>query len=433
MGTHGSLGFEPIATSHWMRAAPQADPAPRLGSQIDCDVAVIGAGYTGLVSALTLAEAGRRVCVLEAEQPGWAASGRNAGQIIPMMWGAHKSPARMTAHYGEKLGARMNALAAAAGRNLFALIERHGIQCDAQRGYVCLMRNGKSLNLWQSRLEAWRAHGGRFEALDRNALSRYVVSPRYAGGFYLPDGGRVNPLSLSRGLAGALRRAGGLIFGNSRALRVERDGGGWRVATALGAVRSRIILVGAGGYADSLFPVLQKVGIPMICGVVATDPLPDHGASFLPGGVPMADMDDPAVFAPSVDAQGCLVVSYMVGARQPELGRALNVVGPRLKRAFPQLQPPPFRRHWLGRFLISMDGVPSLMRLDENVFAAAVCNGVGHTLGISAALQLARLAQGVPDSDIDLPVTTPRPTSGARVLPGLLRRVVMPLANSLGV
>ena len=432
VGARVPLGFEPLSTSHWVRAAPAVEPAARLETELECDAVVIGAGYTGLVSALMLAEAGRSVCLLEAEQPGWAASGRNAGQVIPMMWGAHKTPANIIATYGENLGCRMNTMVAAAGRNLFTLIERHAIDCDAQRGYVCVVRSEKSVARWQARFEAWRDYGGRFEALDRASLARYVVSPRYCGAFLLPDGGRVNPLSLSRGLAAALRRAGGQLFGSSRALGVDRVGGAWRVATSLGAVHCQTVLVGAGGYADSLFPVLRKVGIPMLCGVLATDPLPNGGAEILPGGMPMADMDDPAVFGPSIDAQGCLIVSYMIGAREPSVSRALRIVGPRLERAFPHFNPPPFRRHWVGRFLINFDGVPSLMRLDENIFAVAVCNGVGHTLGISAAVQLARLALGAADADVDLAVHDPRATAGSAFLPALLRRVVMPLANRLG-
>ncbi len=432
MGARTPLGYEPISTSHWCEAAPAIPPAPRLESETECDVAVIGAGYTGLVSALTVAESGRKVCVLEAEQPGWAASGRNAGQVIPMMWGSHKTPADITATYGETLGSRMNAMVAAAGENLFSLIERHHIHCDARAGYVCVMRTEKSFARWQKQFDAWHQYGGRFEALDRATLGRYVASPRYVGGYFLPDGGRVNPLSLSRGLALALQRHGARLFGGSRVTRVERAGGGWRVVTAQGAVRCHRMLVGTGAYADQLFPELRKTGIPMICGVVATDPLPDRGVGILPGGVPMADMDDPAVFGPSIDAQGCLVVSYMIGAREPDLARALRVVVPRLQRAFPQLAVPPFRRHWIGRFLISLDGIPHLMRLDDNIFAAAVCNGVGHTLGVSAAMQLAKLAMGATEAELDLPVRTPKAAPGATILPGLLRRVVMPLANRLG-
>jgi len=156
VGRQTPLGYDSISTSHWCRAALSIPALPRLESEIECDVAVIGAGYTGLVSALTLAESGRRVCVLEAEQPGWAASGRNAGQVIPMMWGSHKTPPNIIGTYGEALGTRMNSMVASAGRNLFALIERHGINCDARTGYVCVMRHQKSLMRWQGMFEASR-------------------------------------------------------------------------------------------------------------------------------------------------------------------------------------------------------------------------------------------------------------------------------------
>lgn len=423
---------EPLAEGHWQLSAPAPTPRPALEQQLRCDVAVIGAGYTGLTAALTVAEAGRSVVVLDALEPGAAASGRNAGQIVPMMWGARRTAAQVATAVGPAMGERMNRLLAQSGRELFDVIDRHGIHCDLQPGFLGLVRSQKSWLRQQTSLRPWANGGGRFELIGREQLRRYVVSPRYAGGIFFPDGGHLNPLSLSRGLATAVERMGGRLFESSRVLSVTADGSRWRVSTERGSLSCETVLVGAGAYADDLFPALRTIGYPVTCGVVATGPLPDRGASILPGSIAVADLDDPAVFAPRVDAQGCLVVSFLVGPRAPDLASALSVITPRLRRAFPHLEIPCFERLWTGRFLVSLDGMPRLVRLDRQVYAACVCNGLGHTVGMSAAREMARLAMGVDESALNLPVSRAMPFRAAGSMSRLLRGVIAPLANRFG-
>jgi glycine/D-amino acid oxidase-like deaminating enzyme len=426
------IGYEPISGSQWTEFSPPAQKFAVLEEQLECDVGVIGAGYTGLISALALAEKGQRVVVLEAEQPGWGASGRNAGQVIPMMWGSHKTAAFVAGKVPGERGAKLNAAVANAGKGLFELVARHQIVCDARQGYVCVVRSEKTFRKWQQNFSKWREYGGRFEELDRAALREYVDSPRYEGGFFLPDGGQLNPYAFSQGLAAAVVRHGSRIFGGSRARAVVKDGNGWRIEAGRGAVRCRTVLVGAGGYADGLFPILGKIGIPIAVGVAVTSPLLDDGKSILPAHLPMADIDDPAVFSPTLDANGALVVSYLIGTGLPSLERAAKVVGRRLERAFPSLKQPAMRRIWAGRFLVTSDGMPALWRLDENIYAAMGCNGLGHTLGVLAAQELAKVAAGVSNDQLLLPPQEPHATPGAGVMPSIMRGVLFPMLNRLG-
>src|ERR1700730_1937086 len=110
-------------------AAP-AIPTPPLEGDAQADVVVVGGGITGLSSALHLAELGAKVVLLEAEEPGWGASGRNGGQVNP---GLKHDPERVERDFGKDLGGRMNALAGGAPEFVFDLIKRHGIRCDARR------------------------------------------------------------------------------------------------------------------------------------------------------------------------------------------------------------------------------------------------------------------------------------------------------------
>ena len=111
-------------------AGPGA-PAPPLAGDVRADVVVVGGGFTGLSSALHLAQKGAAVVLLEAEEPGWGASGRNGGQVNP---GLKPDPDAVEREFGADLGGRMNALAGAAPDLVFDLIQRHGIACDARRG-----------------------------------------------------------------------------------------------------------------------------------------------------------------------------------------------------------------------------------------------------------------------------------------------------------
>src|ERR1700694_555956 len=114
----------------YLDTATPAEPTPPLQGDVRADVVVVGGGFTGLSTALHLAERGVGVLLLEAEEPGWGASGRNGGQVNP---GLKHDPDEVERRFGNDLGGRMNALAGAASGFVFDLIQRHGIRCDARR------------------------------------------------------------------------------------------------------------------------------------------------------------------------------------------------------------------------------------------------------------------------------------------------------------
>src|SRR5271168_1275268 len=110
--------------------APASPPTPLLEENLRADIAIVGGGITGLSTALHAAEAGAEVVLLEAEDPGFGASGRNGGQVNP---GLKPDPDTVERDFGQDLGGRMNALAGAAPSLVFDLIKRHGIRCDARQ------------------------------------------------------------------------------------------------------------------------------------------------------------------------------------------------------------------------------------------------------------------------------------------------------------
>lgn len=423
-----SLGAEPLAQAGWN--APVAPACPLLSGDHEADIAIVGAGLTGLFAALTASASGKRIAILEAREAGDGASGRNAGHVAPMMWGMKKTPAQMALRFGEARAQRMNRAIAEAGADLRAFLREHAVAFEGKlEGYVITARTGQTLEKTHARFEAWRAYGGRFEALTKQALSRYVASDFYAGGILIPDAGALNPVSLIRGLTRAALDKGVSIYANTPATGIGHDGANWTLTTPQGSLRAHTLLIATGAYGGALYPALNKQAYEVYSAILASEPLHDHGRAILPGGLPMADLDDAAIFAPVVDAHGRLLVSLLFQGEAMSAIEAERIIAPRLARAFPQLGPLRFSSFWGGKFLMTPDGAPHLLRLGPNGFAALGCNGMGYTLGFAAARDLGRLAAGACEDDLTFALRAPMPAPMHGLVSGALRHVLAPMMN----
>lgn len=427
------LGYEPIETSHWHQGAPPALPLPVLAGRHDADIVIIGAGYAGLSAALHAAEAGARVIVLEAGEPGWAASGRNAAHVCPV-WGGKvaPSPDRISERFGAERGARMNRLVAGSANFVFDLIARHGIACDArQTGHLSVARTEKSLAALVGLSRQYERHGAPIEVIGRDALDGMVRSARYAGGVRHVSGGTLNPLAYARGLAAAASGKGVQIFAGSRALSAEHDGGRWQVRTAGGEAGAPVLLYATGAYTDGLAPPLAALGYNVACGAIVSEPIGDRVRAIIPFGGPFADVDDPAVFGPTIDCDGRLILSVLVGRSATPQALA-KVAEARLRRVFPGFEIPRWERAWFGWFQVTPDHLPRVLQLGPGAYAAAGCNGIGITMATITGREIARLATGTAAADIDMPLTAPTRAPMPEMLSRVLRHVAAPLLNRFG-
>ncbi len=394
----------------WASSAAPDVQATALQGDRAVDVLIVGAGFTGCAAALSLALRGVRVAVLEAKTVGWGASGRTGGQVIP---GLKYDPDELEAMFGAELGARMVQAAGAVGDEVFGLIERHAIACDAQRnGWLQPAYSTRSLDLALRRCDSWQRRGANVVAVDRSRMAQLLGTDHYLGGWEDRRAGHVQPLSYVRGLAFAAQRAGAEIYIDSPALSLSKQGAKWQVACAHGAVAASQVLIATNGYTDGLWPGLRRTVVPMMSYQAATVPIAAAlGQSILPEGQAASDTRR-LLWYFRRDAHGRLIMGGRGPYRENQGAADDQHVRTAVNRLFPQLRNTPFEFHWAGRVAMTQDHIPHLNQLDRGVWAALGYNGRGVGMATLLGRLLADLACGVAAKDLPFPVTSMRPIVG---------------------
>src|SRR5437763_12368262 len=206
--------------SLWAAVTPPGPELPKLAGAAEADVIVIGAGFTGLSAALHLREAGVEVAIIEAMEPGWGASGRNNGQVIPTL--SRPDPADIVARHGA-VGERFVALLRDSASVLFDLARRYQIQAEQeQSGWVQPVHSPGRIKIAERRVRQWSKFGAPVELLSREQTRAMLGSDAWFGGFWNRTGGHINSLALARGLARTVLGLGARIYARSPAESFER-------------------------------------------------------------------------------------------------------------------------------------------------------------------------------------------------------------------
>jgi glycine/D-amino acid oxidase-like deaminating enzyme len=370
-------------------------------------VLIVGAGFTGLSAALHLAEAGARVCVLEAHEPGWGASGRNGGQVNPTL---KHDPDELVRLYG---AARAEPLIDAVSRSadlVFELIERHGIDCQpVRKGWLQVAYSPQHIAAMHARAEQWARRGAATQMLDRNEVAARLGTDAFAGGWLDGRAGGIQPLAYTRGLVRAAQAAGASVHGSSAVTSLERRGTQWHATTASGAsVVADQVLIATNGYTGGLWPGLSRTVLAANSFIVATAPLQGAAAhAILPGGE-TASTSQRLLLYFRKDAQGRL----LMGGR----GHFADPAGPadfaHLERSlallYPQLGPLRYQYRWAGRIAVTRDFMPHVHTPAPGLTIALGYNGRGIALATSMGRHVAaRLLQ--PGADFPYPVTPLQP------------------------
>src|SRR5215472_11428509 len=252
----------PLSPALWSATSAPASPTPAFEESTSADVCIVGGGFAGLSTALHLAERGIRVVVLEAREPGWGASGRNGGQVIP---GLKFDPDEITRMYGAERGQRVIEFAGGTADVVFDLIEKHHMDVPRLRnGWIQGAHTSASVDLVKSRAEQWSRLGAPVEFLDKSAVAGLLGTEKYLGGWLDRRGGAIQPLSYARGLARAALAAGARIYGETPATRLVRTGARWTVETGRGStVTADRVVICTNGYSGDLWPELRQTAIPV--------------------------------------------------------------------------------------------------------------------------------------------------------------------------
>lgn len=424
-----STAAAPWPPSLWAATAPPGPVLQPLAGEETTDVIVVGAGFTGLSTAIHLREMGVAVTVVEAVEPGWGASGRNNGQVIPTLSG--HDPSGMTARHGEA-GERFNAVLRDSAQYLFDVVRKYDIPAEAeQAGWVQPVHSPGRMKIAEKRVREWSALGAPVELLDSDATARMLGSRAWFGGFWNRTGGHINPLALARGLAEVAMRLGAVIRSRSPVTSFTRAGDGWVVKTAGGSVKAKALVLATNAYtgefADALAPEVAREVIPVLSWQMATKPISDNVAkTIIPDRQAMSDTHRELYFT-RWDARNRLVTggaAMMPGAGGDNLR---GQVAARLKRLWPQIGDVEFDFVWSGYVGMTPDnvlkpqvpGFPRFHKLGPDAYAWTGCNGRAVALSVSLGRELAKLTQGVPENELGLPFSEPKP----QPFQPLLRRI----------
>lgn len=356
------------ASANWQTTYPCLDGDTR------CDVAVVGAGFTGVSAALTLAERGFDVCLLEANRVGWGASGRNGGQLIDGFVDLHRIEKR--------LGGRAADIVWQMGLDCRDLvldrIRRFEIDCDLKFGYLDLALRAGDMDGFRKRLfeKQRRGYPHEMRIIEGDELPEYIGSDRYVGALVNEGNGHLHPLNLCLGEVRAAETLGVRVHEQTPVTRVEH-GAQPRVMTPYGTVRADKVILAGNAYLGTTERRLYGAVIPAGSYVVATEPLSDeHARQLLPQDMAACDQRVALdYFRLSADRRllwGGLC-NYSGGIPR-SISAALK---PGMLKVFPQLAGTRIEYEWGCYIGISIKRIPQFGRIEGNTWYVQGYSGHG--------------------------------------------------------
>ena len=348
----------------WRASCREDARAPELTTEVDVDLAIIGGGYTGLSAALHAAQAGAKVCVVEAQEFGHGGSGRNVGLANAGLW---LPPEDIEAQLGVEAGRRLSDLLAGAPDMVFNLIAEHGIDCEPVRAGTlhCAHAPGGVKDL-RKRHAQLAERGAPVTLLSRDEAVARVGSDQVHGALFDPRAGTIQPLAYAKGLARAAQGAGAQLYERSLAQSVTRDGAGWRIETPSGRITAGKLLLATNAYATRIPGLDNPSVIPVHYFQAATEPLsPALRDRILASG---EGCWDTALIMSSwrMDQAGRLVIGGMGQLNHPGGAIHRSWLRRKLAKMFPALAETPFEHEWFGRIAMTSEHMPKLLSVGDS-------------------------------------------------------------------
>lgn len=386
---------QPHAPSYYAASAHAAPERPALQGAVEADVCIVGAGYTGLSAGLSLAEAGFKVVVLEQSRVGWGASGRNGGQLVHSY---SRDIDVIEANFGRDVARPLGEMMFEGAQIIRERVARYHIACDLKNGGIYAATSARKVAQLEEHQALWEKWGHQDLTLvtDPTAIQGMVNSERYHGLLVDRTGGHFHPLNLALGEAAALESLGGRIHEHSGVIQIDRANNATAratVHTAQGQVKAQFVIVACNAYIGNLEPALAAKSMPCGTQVIATEPLGALADEILPSDCCVEDnnflLD---YFRLSGDKRLIFGGGVVYGARDP--AHVESIIVPKMLRAFPQLKNVKVAFGWTGNFLLTLNRLPQMGRLADNIYYSQGCSGHGVTFTHLAGRLLGEVIRG---------------------------------------
>ena len=380
---HSYAGDGSHTASYYAASANPSPDRPALTGQHDIDVCVIGAGYSGLSTALHLAEKGYNVAIIEGARVGWGASGRNGGQIVN---GLNASLQTIKNRYGQDTATFVAGLVQEGGEIIRERIKTYDIKCDLKHGNIFTGLTGAHMKELETRRALWESYGIKNqEMLDKNQLREHINTDLYEGGLIDHSGGHMHPLNLALGEAAAFEKLGGVIYEMSPVIDVDTEARRPVVKTASGQMTCKTLVLCGNAYLGHVVPTLTSRVMPVSTQVMATEPLgEDRANALIPKDACVEDiryiLD---YYRLSGDKRMLFGGGTVYGGTDPR--DITSKLRTNMEQVFPQLKGVKIDYAWSGNFALSFSRVPQMGRIGKNTYFAHGYSGHGvtgsHTFG----------------------------------------------------
>ena len=390
--------------SLWSETATSDSPRHILTGSHRADVVIIGAGFTGLRAALELSESGLSVVVLEAGDVAHVASGSSGGQGNPIP--PFNTPSQFRKLLGTEYAERLTNTYIHSADDLFATIKKYQIDCQArQNGWLRVFHSAKALRKEEVCVKEWNDHGAGIEFVGGSEIERKSGTSAYHSGIITPQGGAVQPLSLSRGLAKAAEQRGVKIYSKSAVLSLDKSEGKWTAKTSIGSVLSDWVIIATNGYTGDLIPGLSKSIIPIASIQIATDPLPEETiGSILPEGHTISDSRRVIMIARREPDNRIVYGSHGREFGNDTIGGVEWLIKD-AERVFPQLRGVNWSYRWGGSVALTEDRLPHLHEPKPGLLVGFGYNGRGVAISNIMGKVLAKRVLGANPNELPFPTS----------------------------
>ncbi len=420
--------------SWYAATANELPPFAALKGETTTDICIIGAGYTGLSSALHLVKAGFSVTLLEAHRVGWGASGRNGGQLGS---GQRREQDDLENMLGFDHAKRLWDIAQESKSTVRELVKTHAIQCDLRDGVAHTDWHASGVQSEHAYAEKLQRDYGydKISTLDKQQVRDLVGSEAYHGGTLDVGAGHLHPLNFALGLAKAAADAGVKIYEKSEVIAVE-SGAKHKISTGDGTVNAAHLIYACNGYLGHLEGKVAAKVMPINNFIVATEPLgQDMAESLIRKDVAIADSKFVVnYFRRSADNRMLFGGGETYSYRFPKDIKSL--VSKPMLEVYPQLRGVKLDYAWGGTLGITMNRMPSFLRLSPTSYSLSGYSGHGVGMATMAGKIVARTIQGQAEQ-FDTMATVPAPSfpGGAALRwPGLVLAMTWySLRDKLGI